>query len=98
MSGPMIHARPLKDWEKLIRRAAESFGPSLVEYGLAAVSRVAKPHPSINKQVRKIQKDSNEVVPAIRKAPVAKSDNPKMIPFLYPNLRMKYPAGRAMQK
>lgn len=98
MRGPMIHARPLKDCEKLIRLAAESFGPSFVEYGLSAVFRVAKPHRRINKQVRQIQKDSNEVVPAIRNAPVAISDNPRIIPFLYPSFRIKYPVGKAIQK
>jgi len=37
-------------------------------------------------------------VAAIRNAPVEKSDNPRIIPFLYPNRFIKYPAGSAISK
>jgi len=57
MSGPITHARPLKDCEKLIRRSADSLGPSFVVYGLAAGSRVASPNHIMNRQIRNIQKD-----------------------------------------
>src|SRR5664280_2374115 len=98
ISGPMTQASPLNDWEKLILRSADSLGPSLVVYGLAAVSRVARPHPIMNRQIRKIQKDSKDVVAAIRNAPMEKSDKPRIMPFLYPNRFIKYPAGSAIPK
>jgi hypothetical protein len=38
------------------------------------------------------------VVAAIRNAPDENRDNPRIIPLLYPNLFIKYPAGRAIPK
>ncbi len=38
---------------RLMRRAADSAGPSTVMYGFAAVCRIAKPAPSVNRPPRK---------------------------------------------
>ncbi|MPN20754.1 hypothetical protein SDC9_168133 [bioreactor metagenome] len=80
--GPKIQAKPLNDCEKLMRLSADSLSPSLVVYGLAAVSSVAKPQPRINKPIRNNTYDALIEAGTIRKAPAEKSSKPIMIPLL----------------
>ena len=53
MMGAIVTASPLNDCAKFNRCVELSWGPKMVTYGLAAVSRIVSPQAMINKAPRK---------------------------------------------
>ena len=83
-NGPHIQPNPLNDCAKLMRRSADSFSPSTVTYGLAAVSRQVSPHPITNRENRKKGKDMICSPGINSKAPIPYNISPVITPVRYP--------------
>ena len=92
----MAPANLLQIPKMLIRRAALSFGPITVTYGLDAVCNNAKPVPITNKPVKNTAKVLDKAAGIKIIVPIAIIHKPIIIPFLKPIFFKTHAEGKAI--